>query len=230
MYARNWLPPVYKLWWTPAGKSLYRSIILDDNILHCLLWVLSFYTPEQLLHDISSYFRLALKATVLFSVLSYRTLPHVYSQKICGYHTNSWSILETWAKWWQIFAQSCSPFWHLRSPCWSGWMVRARWWWGGSAHDPALVRHDGLGLSGPTLLHHKEKNLWKSDMFHKGLNQEYFNSRYIYVKFKKKNIQWSLSKMAILLILLVNLNCTFGEMMALENFKWLNVALLYLNT
>ncbi len=31
---------------TPAAKSLYRSILiyfLDDNILHCLLWVLSFY-------------------------------------------------------------------------------------------------------------------------------------------------------------------------------------------
>ncbi len=31
---------------TPAAKFLYRSILLDDDILHCLLWVLSFYgTP-----------------------------------------------------------------------------------------------------------------------------------------------------------------------------------------
>jgi hypothetical protein len=26
LYTRNWLSPVYKLWWTPAAKSLYRSI------------------------------------------------------------------------------------------------------------------------------------------------------------------------------------------------------------
>ncbi len=27
---------------TPAAKSLYRSFFLDDDILHCLLWALSF--------------------------------------------------------------------------------------------------------------------------------------------------------------------------------------------
>ncbi len=43
----TWLTvsPVYKLWLTPAAKSLYRSIFLDNDILRCLLWVLSFYTP-----------------------------------------------------------------------------------------------------------------------------------------------------------------------------------------
>ncbi len=29
--------PVYKLWWTPAAKSIYRSIFLNDDIL---LWCL----------------------------------------------------------------------------------------------------------------------------------------------------------------------------------------------
>jgi hypothetical protein len=33
-------------------KSLYRSIFLDDDILHCLLWVLTFYvvtpTPKRM--------------------------------------------------------------------------------------------------------------------------------------------------------------------------------------
>jgi hypothetical protein len=29
--------------WTPAAKSLYRSIFIDDDILPCLLWFLSFY-------------------------------------------------------------------------------------------------------------------------------------------------------------------------------------------
>ncbi len=28
---------------SPTAKFLYRSIFLDDDILHCLLWVLSFY-------------------------------------------------------------------------------------------------------------------------------------------------------------------------------------------
>jgi hypothetical protein len=27
----------------PAAKSVYRSIFLDDDILHCILWVLSFH-------------------------------------------------------------------------------------------------------------------------------------------------------------------------------------------
>jgi len=27
----------------PAAKTLYRSFFIDDDILHCILWVLSFY-------------------------------------------------------------------------------------------------------------------------------------------------------------------------------------------
>jgi hypothetical protein len=34
--------------WTSAAKSLYRLIFLDDNILHCLLWILSFYACNGL--------------------------------------------------------------------------------------------------------------------------------------------------------------------------------------
>ncbi len=43
MYVKNWLSPVYKLWYTPAAKSLLQVIFLDDDILRWLLWVLSFY-------------------------------------------------------------------------------------------------------------------------------------------------------------------------------------------
>ncbi len=39
---RGWLG----MGFTPAGKSLYRSIFLDDDILHCLLWVSSFYASS----------------------------------------------------------------------------------------------------------------------------------------------------------------------------------------
>jgi hypothetical protein len=46
-------------------------------------------SPEQLVRDISSYFRLALKTSVLLAGFSYSTLPDVYYHKICGYHTNS---------------------------------------------------------------------------------------------------------------------------------------------
>ncbi len=35
---------------TPAAKSLYRSIVLDDDILHCL-WVLSFYAQDCLIQQ-----------------------------------------------------------------------------------------------------------------------------------------------------------------------------------
>jgi hypothetical protein len=34
--------------WTPAAKSLYRSIFLDDDNLDCLLWVFSFYALDDL--------------------------------------------------------------------------------------------------------------------------------------------------------------------------------------
>ncbi len=54
MYAGNWLSPVYKLWWTFAAKALYRTIFLDDDILHWLLWVLSFYGFRSLLHNLNS--------------------------------------------------------------------------------------------------------------------------------------------------------------------------------
>ncbi len=37
-----------------AAKSLYRSIFFDDNILHCLLWVLSFYVVQYLERLVSS--------------------------------------------------------------------------------------------------------------------------------------------------------------------------------
>jgi hypothetical protein len=36
------------------------------------------------------FFRLALKASVLHAGLSYSAIAKLYSQKICGYHTNSW--------------------------------------------------------------------------------------------------------------------------------------------
>ncbi len=100
---------------TPAAKSLYRSIFLDNEILHCLLWVSSFGMKSHLLP--------ALGDAPLEEVLVHSRRDHVGSGLFARHgiwkYKKKFHLLRK--------SNSCEPAIHL-SDGKAGWQIRFMWW------------------------------------------------------------------------------------------------------